>query len=67
MYTVEKGAIRIGLRCIKGVTPTFYDALKQCRKSGGKWKTLFDMAASAWGGCFYRERQFARLLKQEPR
>ena len=45
MYTVEKGAIRIGLGSIKGVTPTFYDALKQARKSGGNWKTLFDMAA----------------------
>ena len=32
MYTVEKGSIRIGLGAIKGVTPTFYDAIKQCKE-----------------------------------
>ena len=52
MYTVEKGSIRIGLGAIKGVTPTFYDAIKRARKSGGNWKTLFDMAASVGGDVF---------------
>lgn len=44
MYTVENGAIRMGLGAIKGVTPVFFGVLKEARKSGGNWKTLFEMA-----------------------
>ena len=62
LYTVEKGAIRIGLGSIKGVPPTFYDSLKQARKSGGKWKTLFDMAASL-GGHVFTEKSVRPLIK----
>ncbi|QNK89733.1 DNA polymerase III subunit alpha [Sporosarcina sp. resist] len=62
MYTVEKGSIRIGLGAIKGVTPTFYDAIKRARKSGGNWKTLFDMAASV-GGDVFTEKAIRPLVK----
>ncbi len=62
LYTVEKGAIRIGLGSIKGVPPTFYDSLKQARKSGGKWKTLFDMAVSL-GGHVFTEKSVRPLIK----
>ena len=52
MYTVENGAIRIGLGAIKGVTPTFYEALKRARKSDSHWKSMFDMAVSLGSGAF---------------
>ncbi len=61
-YTVENGSIRIGLSAIKGVTPTFYDALKRARKSGGNWKTLFDMAATL-GGDVFTEKAICPLVK----
>lgn len=44
MYTVENGAIRMGLGAIKGVTPVFFGALKEARKSSGNWRTLFELA-----------------------
>lgn len=62
MYTVEKGAIRIGLGIIKGVTPTFYETLKQARKSDGNWKTMFDMAVSL-GGEVFTEKSIRPLIK----
>ena len=62
MYTVENGSIRIGLGAIKGITPTFYNAIKRARKSGGNWKTLFDMAASI-GGEVFTEKAINPLVK----
>jgi DNA polymerase-3 subunit alpha len=62
MYTVENGSIRIGLGAIKGVTPTFYDAIKRARKTGGNWRTLFDMAASL-GGDIFTEKAIPPLVK----
>ena len=62
MHTVENGSIRIGLGSIKGVTPTFYDAIKRARKSDGNWKSLFDMAASV-GGDFFTEKAIRPLVK----
>ena len=49
MYTVEKGAIRIGLGAIKGVTLAFYNTLRNARKTTGNWKSLFDFAAALGG------------------
>ncbi|MCG7335503.1 DNA polymerase III subunit alpha [Sporosarcina sp. ACRSM] len=62
MYTVENGAIRIGLGIIKGVTPTFYEALKQARKSDGHWKSMFDLAVSLGSGAF-TEKSIRPLIK----
>ncbi|NYF25168.1 DNA polymerase III subunit alpha [Sporosarcina sp. JAI121] len=62
MHTVEKGSIRMGLGAIKGVTPSFYEAIKNARKSGGNWKTLFDMSASLGGGVF-TEKAVRPLVK----
>ncbi|MBE1554401.1 DNA polymerase III subunit alpha [Sporosarcina limicola] len=62
MYAVEKDSIRIGLSAIKGVTPIFYNALKAARKTSGKWKTLFDMAANL-GGSYFTEKAIRPLIK----
>ncbi|WP_342510672.1 DNA polymerase III subunit alpha [Sporosarcina sp. FSL K6-1522] len=62
MYTVEKGAIRIGLGAIRGITPTFYNAVKDVRKETGAWKTLFDMAV-ALGVDFFTEKSIRPLIK----
>ena len=60
MYTVEKGAIRIGLSAIKGVTLAFYNTLRSARKTTSNWKSLFDFAAAV-GGDFSVRRQFVHL------
>lgn len=62
MYTVENGAIRMGLGTIKGVTPTFYEALKRARKADGHWKSMFDMAVSLGSGAF-TEKSIRPLIK----
>ncbi|WP_124069940.1 DNA polymerase III subunit alpha [Filibacter tadaridae] len=62
MYTVDHSSIRIGLGAIKGVTPTFYKALKEARHSTGKWKNLFDMAASL-GSDIFTEKAIQPLIK----
>ena len=62
MYTVERGSIRIGLGAVKGITPPFYEALKQARKSNGKWKSLFDIA-EALGGDIFTEKAVSPLVK----
>ncbi|MBB4824250.1 DNA polymerase-3 subunit alpha [Sporosarcina luteola] len=62
MHTVEKGAVRIGLGAVKGVTPTFYDALRHARRTAGRWKTLFDMAASI-GGSSFQEKSIRPLIQ----
>ena len=62
MYTVENGSIRIGLGAIKGVTPTFYDAIKRQERSDSNWKTMFDLAASL-GGDVFTEKAISPLIK----
>lgn len=62
MHTVENGSVRIGLGAIKGVTPTFYDALRKARSTAGKWKSLFDMAASI-GGSAFQEKSIRPLIQ----
>lgn len=62
LYTVEKDRIRIGLGAIKGISPTFYEALKKARQSSGPWKNLFDMAG-ALGGKVFVEKVAAPLVK----
>ncbi|WP_172794003.1 DNA polymerase III subunit alpha [Sporosarcina sp. HYO08] len=62
LYTVEKDRIRIGLGTIKGISPTFYNVLKEARQSSGPWKTLFDMAG-ALGGKIFVEKVVVPLVK----
>ncbi|MCZ2257985.1 DNA polymerase III subunit alpha [Sporosarcina sp. G11-34] len=62
MYTVQKNAIRIGLSSIKGVTPGFYNALKEVRKEGGVWETMFDLAAGL-GGDVFTNKIITQLIK----
>lgn len=62
MHTVKDGAIRLGLSAIKGVSPTFYQAVKKQRKKGKRWKTLFDMAG-ALGGEYFTEKNVHPLIK----
>ncbi|MCM3712073.1 DNA polymerase III subunit alpha [Sporosarcina luteola] len=60
-HIVEKGAIRIGLGSIKGVTPSFYNVIKDARTPEG-WKTLFDFSA-AIGGTYFTEKTIIPLIK----
>lgn len=60
-HIVEKGAIRIGLGAIKGVTPSFYNVIKEARMPEG-WKTLFDFSASI-GGTHFTEKTIIPLIK----
>ena len=60
-HIVEKGSIRIGLGAIKGVTPSFYNLVKEARTSEG-WKTLFDFSA-AIGGTHFTEKTIMPLIK----
>lgn len=62
MYTVENGAIRMGLGAIKGVTPVFFDAIKEARKSGSGWRTLFQMA-DGLGVEAFTEKALIPLIK----
>lgn len=60
-HVVEKGAIRIGLGGIKGMTPSFYNVVKEARTLEG-WKTLFDFSASI-GGLQFTEKTIVPLIK----
>lgn len=60
-HVVEKGSIRIGLGSIKGVTPSFYNIVKDARTTEG-WKTLFDFSA-AIGGTHFTEKTIIPLIK----
>ncbi len=60
-HIVEKGSIRIGLGAIKGVTPSFYNLVKDARSTEG-WKTLFDFSA-AIGGTHFTEKTIIPLIK----
>ncbi|MFJ7934858.1 DNA polymerase III subunit alpha [Sporosarcina sp. NPDC096371] len=62
MYTVENGAIRMGLGAIKGVTPVFFKLLKEARKASGNWVNLFEMA-DALGGEAFTEKALIPLIK----
>lgn len=61
-YSVEKGSIRIGFSAIKGIPYSFYSAVKEQRKSGVRWKSLFDMAASL-GAEVFTEKIIQPLIK----
>ena len=61
-FTVEGGSIRIGLSSIKGVTFNFYNDLREARKTGVSWKTMFDFAA-ALGGDVFNEKVISPLIK----
>lgn len=61
-FTVEKGAIRIGLSSIQGITPKFYARLKQVRSPEARWKTMFDCAA-AIGKEYFTEAVATQLIK----
>lgn len=61
-FSVEKGAIRIGLSSVKGVTLNFYNDLREARKRGLNWKTMFDFAA-ALGGDVFTEKVIGPLIK----
>ncbi|WOV88600.1 DNA polymerase III subunit alpha [Sporosarcina oncorhynchi] len=58
---VEGSSIRIGLGAIKGVTPAFYEIIKEARTSK-PWQTLFDFAA-AIGGANFSEKAILPLVK----
>ncbi|MFS0689121.1 DNA polymerase III subunit alpha [Sporosarcina sp. 179-K 8C2 HS] len=60
-HVVENGSIRIGLGTIKGVTPSFYNLVKEARTPEG-WKTLFDFSA-AIGGTHFTEKTIIPLIK----
>ena len=61
-FTVEGGAIRIGLSSIKGVTLSFYNDLREARKKSVNWKTMFDFAG-ALGGDVFTEKVVSPLIK----
>ena len=60
-HIVEKGSIRIGLGAIKGITPSFYNIVKDARTPEG-WKSLFDFSA-AIGGTHFTEKIIIPLIK----
>ncbi|MDS9471742.1 DNA polymerase III subunit alpha [Sporosarcina pasteurii] len=61
-FTVEKGAVRIGLRTIQGITASFYEQVKKARETSLKWKTMFDCAA-ALGSENFTEKTATQLIK----
>lgn len=61
-FTVEKGAIRIGLKSIQGITANFYEQVRKARESSPKWKTMFDCAA-ALGSDNFTEKIVTQLIK----
>ena len=63
MYTVEKGSIRIGLGAIKGVTPTFYDAIKACKESLVAIGRQCLILQHALGGDVFTEKAISPLIK----
>lgn len=58
---IEGDSIRIGLGAIKGVTPSFYNVVKEARSSQ-RWISLFDFAASI-GGANFSEKTIIPLIK----
>ncbi|WP_432363977.1 DNA polymerase III subunit alpha [Sporosarcina sp. UB5] len=60
-HIVEKGSIRIGLGAIKGVTPSFYNVVKEARTTDG-WTTLFDFSV-AIGATNFTEKTILPLIK----
>lgn len=61
-YTVEKGAIRIGLKSLQGINVKFYEQVKTLRQSSVKWRSMFECAA-ALGGEFFTEKTAVQLIK----
>lgn len=61
-YTVEKGAIRIGLRSVKGIPKKFFDRLYEMRKEQLKWTSLFDFATLI-GPANFTEKIAEQLIK----
>lgn len=61
-FTVEKGAIRVGLRSVQGINAKFYDKVKAARKQGGSWRTMFDFAA-ALGSADFTDKVVPGLIK----
>ncbi len=62
MHIVENGHIRLGLGAIKGITPTFYNVLKEARRISKPWTSLFDFAV-AIGGDHFTEKNIIPLVK----
>lgn len=60
-HTVENGAIRLGIRAIKGVPFQFYQQLKAVRTNKG-WNTLFDFG-EAIGEAHFTEKTIVPLIK----
>ncbi len=61
-FTVEKGAIRIGLGSIQGITPSFYEQVKNVRPLHSTWKSMFDCAI-ALGRDYFTEKTVTQLIK----
>ncbi|MHA6260661.1 DNA polymerase III subunit alpha [Sporosarcina sp. CAU 1771] len=62
LYSVRNGAIQMGLSSIKGVTPSFYQALRQTRSQGETWKNMFDLAV-VLGADVFTEKSIGALIK----
>ena len=61
-FSVEKGSIRIGFSSIKGITLNFYNELRNVRKNGSYWRTMFDFAAEL-GSENFTEKVVTQLIK----
>lgn len=61
-FTVENGAIRIGLRSIQGINASFYEKVKETRQSGSVWRSMFECAA-ALGSDYFTEKTAIQLIK----
>lgn len=61
-FSVEEGAIRIGLGLIKGISHRFYEQFQQKRANESAYKTLFDLS-SAMGSELFTEKNIVPLIK----
>lgn len=61
-FTVEKGAIRVGLRSIQGINANFYKKVKEKRDVSTKWRTMFE-CATALGSEYFTEKTATQLIK----
>lgn len=61
-FTVENGAIRTGLGAIQGITPSFYEQVKNTRPVQRTWASLFDCAVDL-GNEFFTEKIVTQLIK----
>lgn len=61
LHIVEGQSIRIGLGAIKGITPTFYQQLKNAR-TAQQWQSMFDFAASI-GRQHFTDKTIQPLIK----